>query len=287
MEKVMRVQFNEKSRRFELMDNGVLVKSYLGRKDLQNYIDDNGIIIETETQYTPTPSQELPKFSVNEKFKFVEQLSSMVIDKLANSMVISGQPGIGKSYGLNKVLVENGLIDGLDYITIKGGNITPRGLFEVLKENSNDKIIIIDDADSILSSQNSLMLKGALDSSKRRFINWVTVDGVEEIEFNSQVVILTNLPKNKIDSAVLSRSFYVNLQLTNTELISRMQFLLPSIESDLSLEAKQDCLNLLDKYKEVANEVNIRTLLKLFSIRKINDGMDNDWEKLATYSLLA
>jgi hypothetical protein len=250
---------------------------------MQNYIDDNNIIIESEVNYLQTNLPIPPKFSVNEKFQFVEQLSDMVINNLATSMVISGQPGIGKSYGLNKALKDNGLVEGSDYVIIKGGNISPRGLFDLLKENAKGKIVIVDDADSILNSQNALMLKGALDSSKKRIINWVTVDGVEEIEFESQMVILTNLPKHKIDSAVLSRSFYVNLQLTNEELIDRMRFLLPSMEHDLDLSGREECLDLLDKYKEQANEVNIRTLLKLFAIRQLGD----NWEKLATYSLMA
>lgn len=274
------VKFNTKLNKHELIENNIILKSYVSLKDLQNYVQLNNIEIVTEdVQNTIT----VPEFSVNDKFKFVEQLSDLVIKGIAPSMVISGQPGIGKSFGLFQSLDNHGLFEGEDYVVIKGGNISPRGLFDLLKENAEGKIVIIDDADSILSTQNSLMLKGVLDSSKKRIITWVTMDGVEEVVFNSSVIILTNLPKHKIDSAVLSRSYYVNLQLTNEELIERMRFLLPNIEADLSLPEKIECLDLLDEYKTIANEVNVRTLLKLFNIRKLND----NWRQLATYSLIA
>ena len=275
------IKFNNLTNKHDIIENGTVIKSYVSLKDLQNFIQLNNIEVIKKNEQDKII--EIPEFSVNEKFQFVKQLSDLVIKGIAPSMVISGQPGIGKSFGLFQSLQNHGLQEGFDYIVIKGGNISPRGLFDVLKENANGKIVIIDDADSILSTQNSLMLKGVLDSSKKRVITWVTMDGIEEVIFESQIIILTNLPKNRIDSAVLSRSYYVNLQLTNEELIERMRFLLPQIESDLSLEEKTECLDLLDEYKSVANEVNVRTLLKLFNIRKL----DGNWKQLATYSLVA
>ena len=136
------VRFNTKLNKHELVENNIILKSYVSLKDLQNYVQLNNIKIVTEDIQNNIA---IPEFSVNDKFKFVEQLSDLVIKGIAPSMVISGQPGIGKSFGLFQSLQNHGLQEVLDYIVIKGGNISPRGLFDVLKENAHGKIIIIDD----------------------------------------------------------------------------------------------------------------------------------------------
>jgi hypothetical protein len=288
MTNVARIQENKTTRRYELVLDGQLIKSYISRKDVLNYARDNGVTVEdTIISYDAVKTPEVT-FNINTRFGFVQTLTELVIKGSVKSFIISGTSGIGKSYGVKLALDAADKKEEVDYTFLKGGNITPRGLFDTFASEEINKegfILIVDDADSIMSSANSLILKGALDSSDRRFISWTTVDGTTVIEVKCSVIILTNLPKSRIDDAVLSRSFYVNLQLNTIEMIERMSSLLPDIDNgyNLPLHQKQECLDLLDEYKEIANEVNIRTLLKLFAIRKDNEG----WKGLATYSLVA
>ena len=60
----MKIQLNKTTNRYELLEGSTLVKSYLTRKDLQNYIDINGIVVEEEVEYQAV-SYDIPKFSVN------------------------------------------------------------------------------------------------------------------------------------------------------------------------------------------------------------------------------
>lgn len=276
----MKIQINQTTKRYELLNNGKLEKSYVSRKDLQNHIDQNGIVITEEVSYDVVTC-DVPAFSINQRFEFVSQLSEMVINGKVNSFLLLGAGGLGKSYSIGQKLEEHNMTEGQDYVIIKGA-LTPKGMFEVLKENSS-KLIILDDTDDSLKDPKTVnMLKAALDTNKRRVISWVTYEGVDEIEFLGTVIFISNLPKDKLPQPLLSRSLMVDLHMTLEETIERLKFILPHMDTELSMEQRIECLDLLDEYKHLSRDVNARTLLKLFAIRNTGSA----WKQLAIYSLV-
>lgn len=80
----------------------------------------------------------------------------------AHSVILTGAPGVGKTFTVMKEIVENnGLDEGSDYVVIQGGTTTTK-LFERLFV-SHDKIIIFDDCDSMWKDMEAVnILKAAL-----------------------------------------------------------------------------------------------------------------------------
>ncbi len=156
---------------------------------------------------------------------------------IVRGMIVTGPPGVGKSYGVEKTLDEHSLFDDISaskrkYVVVKGA-MTALGLYAKLYEYSDPgNVVVFDDCDSILWNEDALnILKAALDSGKKRKISWnsdsnfLRREGVPgEFEFKGSVIFITNL---KFDStrqtkikdhleAILSRCHYLDLTLDTT-----------------------------------------------------------------------
>jgi hypothetical protein len=72
--------------------------------------------------------------------------------------------------------------------------------------------------------------------------------------------------------------------MTMSQKIERMDTLVTSGEfmPEVALSAKKDALALINKFKDNASEVSLRTLIKVVKIRV---GGAKNWEKLAQYVL--
>lgn len=243
------------------------------------------------------------KFSINERFNFVEKLVKMVASGVQPSAVITGQGGLGKTYTVTKTLSDAGYTDASDiqefqvgttvrrskmFTTVKGYS-TAKGLYRTLFENNNS-VIIFDDCDSVLKDPVALnLLKGALDSYGKRTISWNADfkddDLPRSFNFEGRVVFISNLSQDKIDQAIRSRSMMIDLSMTTDQKIERMEFIAKSEEflPEYSMTVKMDAIKLIKKFKNEAKEISLRTLISVSKIRASND----DWESLAEYMLTA
>ena len=221
-------------------------------------------------------------FGINKRFGFLEKFSSMVLDSTLASLLVSGEGGLGKTHTILAQLNAAKLVEDEDYIIIKGYS-TPKALYATLFEN-RQKIVVFDDCDSVLKDPISLnILKGALDSYDKRTISWLSRgfidDGLpSQFNFHGQVIFISNLPITKIDGAVRSRTLSVDLSMTLKDKIERMTNILPDILPEYDLDLKKEVLAILDDKKEVATELNMRTLeksIKVFSAYGgTQDGID-------------
>jgi hypothetical protein len=227
------------------------------------------------------------QFNINDKFRFLENMIKMVIKKTAVSMIITGEGGLGKSYIVSQEVAKKQLTEGYDYIIVKGYS-TARGLYRTLYENS-DKLIIFDDCDEVLKDATAKnILKGALDSYDVRKINWITSkelpDLPNEFEFEGQIIFISNLAQEKIEQALLSRSMSIDLSMTTEVKIERMRAILPKIKPSVPLDLKEECLNLVEEYKDQCGDLNFRTLIKVISMR-IDPENSEDWKDMAIYAM--
>jgi hypothetical protein len=244
------------------------------------------------------------KFSINERFEFVESLVNMVASGVQPSAVITGEGGLGKTYTVNKTLVANGLQDMSDmglleeasvvsrsnaFVSVKGYS-TPKGLFRTLYENK-DSVIVFDDCDSILKDAVALnLLKSALDSYGKRIITWnaETTFGGDDLprsfEFRGRVIFISNLNQDSIDQAIRSRSMMIDLTMTEDQKIERMETIAASEEflPEFTATEKKDALSLIASLKDDAKEISLRTLI---SVTKIRASAGKNWKNLATYTL--
>ena len=252
----------------------------------------------------PVVDNKAIEFPINQRFQFVEQIVSMIARRVTPSVVITGEGGLGKTHtvinslkavGLNDITeiiadADDGVVVDRknNFVVIKGFS-TAKGLFKLLYENK-DSIVVFDDCDSILKDPDALnLLKGALDSYDKRFISWNT-NAIDDnlprtFQFTGGVVFISNLTQDKISQALRSRSMCIDLSMTTDQKIDRMEHILKEanfLPSVSSIE-KSDAFEFLKTNKDIAKEINLRTLINVTKIR--TDG-GNGWKDLAKYMLV-
>lgn len=238
----------------------------------------------TETKTLTQTTLTEPDFSINQKFDFLNTLTSMVVGEITPSLFVSGEGGLGKTHSVTQTIQENNLTP-TDYLFIKGYS-TARGLYNTLYDN-NGKLIIFDDCDSVLEDKVAInILKSALDSYEKRTITWsakMTKGDVypQSFDFTGRIIFISNKSKEKIDKAILSRSLTVDLSMTADEKIERMEFILENILPDYEMEIKQDAINFLKENKDCAN-LNLRTLIMVSKVRLFDPV---NWQNLSKYML--
>ena len=224
------------------------------------------------------------EFNINQKFNFLKDLTSMVVNDITPSMVVVGEGGLGKTHSVKTTIAENGLEDN-EYVFFKGYS-TARGLYNTLFDN-NGKLIVFDDCDSVLEDKVALnILKSALDSYETREISWMakmTKGDVypNQFKFTGRVIFISNKNKDKMDEAVLSRSLTVDLSMTSTEKIERMEFILEDILPDYDMDVKTDALNFLTINKDNC-QLNMRTLIMISKMRRT---FPDTWTNLANFMI--
>ena len=220
------------------------------------------------------------KRNPNQLFTDMTNLVDMVRSGVSPSLIISGMPGLGKTYLTVKKLKDAGYKEGVDYIHVKG-RATAAGMFITLFENS-DKLIIFDDCDSVFKDKDAVnLLKGALDSYDKRTISWLAAKPLKDqdglalprfFNFTGRVIFITNVAAKDIDTAVKSRSFIIDITLTAQQMIKRMRALLGDVEPQIEdIKIKKDALSALANAHKKFDGVslNFRSLIKAIRIRQM------------------
>jgi len=261
-------------------EKGKIVKVYSCVKSYEAYVKANDVIVVDKAPETQKPIT----IDVNKRFDFLSRLTKMVIDGITPSLFVTGEGGLGKTHTILEAIAEKRMSEGSDFTIVKGYS-TAKGLYRTLYEN-RDKLVIFDDCDSVFKDRVSLnLLKGALDNYSKRVISWNAEffedDLPNSFEFIGSVIFISNLSMGDVDQAIKSRSLLVDLFMNQDEKINRLEFILPNVEPNISLEEKQVCINFLKKYKNIIKDLNVRTLIKVI---KIKTTQPNDiWEEMALY----
>lgn len=242
--------------------------------------------------------------SINKRFEFLEKFTDMVINGDINALIVTGEGGLGKTFTVIQRFIKAGLenIRSIeanteleddeepygDYIVFKG-NSTAKGLYRALYENRN-KNVIFDDCDSVLRDPVAQqILKGALDSYDERIISWNAEMRQDDnlpryFKFEGRIIFISNMPQHKLDQAIKSRALRVDLSMTTDEKITRMQQILKHVCPEFDLKLKEAALKFIDEKKDIATDLNIRTLIGVIKIAATGA---KDWKSMAEYTLTA
>ena len=241
---------------------------------------------------------------LGERFEILDEMTEAVRAGNIRAMIVSGPPGVGKSHGVETVLQKAGLFDMLaerkaKYEVCKGA-MSAIGLYSKLYEFSKaGNVVVFDDCDDILYDSLSLnILKGALDSSARRFISWNTdsrilrSEGIpDRFEFCGSAIFITNIKFEHVRSKTLrshldaleSRCHYIDLQMdTQREKILRIQQvvsqgnMLERYEFDKCVE--DEVVEFVVDNKDNLRELSLRMVLKVADLRK---GFPKNWKAMA------
>ena len=232
---------------------------------------------------------------LRDRFEILDDMTRAVKKGDVRAMIVTGPPGVGKSYGVEKVLSKHDVFANVandeklkKYEVVKGA-MSAIGLYSKLYEYSDKKcILVFDDCDSVLLDDLSLnILKAALDTSKKRMIHWNTdsrllrSEGVpNSFEFKGGAIFITNIKFDHVKSkklqdhleALESRCHYLDLTIdTQREKVLRIKQVVTEcgmLDSyDLSDEAKLDVVDFVDAHKDRMRELSLRTVLKVADLR--------------------
>ena len=275
-----------------------------GRRDYSPVnTEDNMEVIEV-TEQTPekVETDEQIIVRLRERFGILDEMTQGTIDGVVRGMVVTGPPGVGKTFGVEQVLEQNSMFDKLadkpERFGIEKGAASAIGLYQLLYRYADEgSVLVLDDCDSILFDEVSLnLLKAALDSSKKRMISWNTEsaalrrEGVpEKFEFRGSIIFISNLKfektRGKIKdhlAAIMSRCHYLDLTMDTmrVRMLRVKQIVGDGMLKDYKLEEKdeQEIVTFMEDNKNRLREVSLRMVTKLADLFKMSP---ERWRSLA------
>jgi hypothetical protein len=245
---------------------------------------------------------------LRERFDMLEDMTKAAKKGTVRAMIVSGPPGVGKSFGVEKVLGKHDLIATLGekaprYEVVKGA-MSAIGLYcKLFNYADKDNVLVFDDCDSVLLDDLSLnILKAALDSKKSRRIHWNTDsfklrnEGVpDSFEFKGSAIFITNIKFDNVKSkklrdhleALESRCHYIDLTIdTEREKMLRIKQITGDgmlNEYALPEGTVDDIVDFVDINKKRLRELSLRTVLKVADLAK---AFPDRWEAMAENTVM-
>jgi hypothetical protein len=257
-----------------------------------------------------TESDDEIKTRLRERFDILDEMTRAVKKGDVRAMIVTGPPGVGKSFGVETVLAKHDVFatvaqnEKLKKYEVVKGAMSAIGLYKKLYEFQDKKsILVFDDCDSVLLDDLSLnILKAALDSGKKRMIHWNTdsrllrSEGVpNSFEFKGGAIFITNIKFENVKSkklkdhleALESRCHYLDLTIdTEREKVLRIK----QIVEDGMLDEYEfkpwdvdEILDFIDNNKKKLRELSLRMVLKLADLKK---SFPDRWTRVAEVSCM-
>ena len=242
---------------------------------------------------------------LRDRFNILDDMTRAVKAGKVRAMIVSGPPGVGKSFGVEKVLEKHDVFANVandeklkKYEVVKGA-MSALGLYAKLFAYKDSKsILVFDDCDSVLLDDLSLnILKAALDTSEKRRICWNTdsrllrQEGIPDaFEFKGGAIFITNIKFDNVRSkklrdhleALESRCHYLDLTIdTEREKILRIKQIIGDGMLDkysLTQEEKDEVVEFISENKKQLRELSLRMVLKIADLRQ---SFPDRWKAMA------
>ena len=240
---------------------------------------------------------------INARFDVLREMTVNMTVGLNRSMIISGPPGVGKSYTVEDVL-STWDRTGTRYTVVKGYVRAP-GLLQLLYQHrAKGKILVLDDTDTIFQDETSLnMLKAVCDSSENRRVDYRVQSTIvddrtgnlipKSFDFCGSIVFISNLNfEAEIErgkhlaphlKAMTDRSYYVDTTMhTRRDILVRVKEVGTKMLGHLTAEVRAEILDWVTANQDNLRELSLRTVTKAALIREA--GSDR-WQTLAHVSM--
>lgn len=233
-----------------------------------------------------------------ERFKILSILTEGTVAKNVRALVVTGGPGVGKTYTVENILEHS----GAQYEIVRGA-MSAVNLYKLAYRNRKaGNVVVIDDADSIFNDEEALnILKAICDTSATRRVSWlkesnalVEDDIPQQFDFNGAVIFISNLNfqqfvddgKNKYAQhfeALMSRALYMDLRIhSRTELgvwVEHVTKVGKIFEREnISENTGNLILHFIRSNRDTLRELSIRTLLKTCQLAKTHP---THWDRMA------
>ena len=265
-------------------------------------------------KFTPKPDTETDEQAMDRiatRFQILDDMSKACINGDIRAMIVSGPPGVGKSFGVETQLEKSAIFDKIAGKRIRfeivKGAMTPIGLYCTLYKYSDPKnVLVFDDCDSVFQDDLALnILKAALDSGKRRRICWnsdssmLRREGVPDtFEFKGSAIFITNLKFENLKSkklqdhleALQSRCHFLDLTIdTERDKILRIKQVHRDSDGglfkdyDFEFDEGDQVLAFMEQNKSKLRELSLRMCLKIADLVKVSA---TNWRNLAENTVM-
>ena len=262
---------------------------------------------QTKTEKTKTPEERLE--AIQQRFDILDDMANACAEGTVRALILSGPPGVGKSYGVVQQLEKANLFNTLQntkrWEVVKGAT-SGIGLYKKLYQYSaKGSVIVFDDCDTVLFDDLSLnILKAALDSGKKRIIQWNTESRVldregipDKFEFEGAVIFITNVKFDSVKSkklkdhleALMSRCHYIDLTIDSAEdkLLRIKQVIELGMLNEYKFEDVKKIEDMIVSYMadnlKRMNELSLRMAIKLAELIKMRP---DSWKTVADVTCL-
>ena len=244
------------------------------------------------------------------RFSVLDDMSKAAINGDIRAMIVSGPPGVGKSFGvetqLNKAIMFDQIAGKKVRFNIVKGAMTALGLYAQLYKYSDKKnVLVFDDCDSVFGDELALnILKAALDSGKHRKICWnsdsrlLREEGIpNEFKFSGSAIFITNLKFSSVKSkklqdhleALQSRCHFLDLTINSTrDKFLRIKQVHRDADGGLFADYNFDgdeadqIIQYMEDNQAKLREISMRCCLKIADLVKISP---NNWRNLAAVTI--
>ena len=247
---------------------------------------------------------------IRERFNILEDMTRAVKGGKVRACIVSGSPGGGKSYGIEKVLGYHDLFadiaqdQSLKKYEIVKGVIGELGIYKKLYEFRHDKnILVFDDSDDAFANERSLnLLKSALDTGKRRTLSWhydsrqLKDDGIPNtFEFKGGVIFVTNIDFNHVRSKIMrqhlqalaDRCHYFDLTVhsISDKLLRIKQVIADGMLDDITLtdDEKDQLIKFITINQTKLKQLSLRTVKKT---AELIEAFPDKWRDVAKITLM-
>jgi hypothetical protein len=259
----------------------------------------------------PAETDEQAIERIRTRFAILDEMSKATTNGGIRAMIVSGPPGVGKSYGVEQQLEKAAMFDKiagkpLKFEIVKGA-MTALGLYATLfKHSDKNHVLVFDDCDSVLMDDLALnILKAALDSGKRRRIYWnsdssmLRREGIpDSFDFNGSCIFITNIKFDHLKSkklqdhleALQSRCHFLDLTI-DTERDKMLRIKQVHNDTDGGLfrdyffqgDEGDQVLQFMWDQKTRLRELSMRMALKIADLVKISP---TNWKILAENTVM-
>jgi len=243
---------------------------------------------------------------LTERFEVLEFLTEAALNGDANAAIISGPPGLGKSYTIEQAL-KSWDPNKINSIMVKG-YVRATGLYKLLHQyRSKGQVIVFDDADTVFFDDTSLnLLKAVCDTCETRTVSWLSeatlIDETTgqviptRFDFDGTVLFLTNIDFDYYISkghklqphleAMISRAHYIDLAMkTRRDYMVRIrQVVKQGLLANMGLTKVEqaEVMQFVEDNQKNLRELSLRIAIKIGNLRKMKPSKGNyDWKKFA------
>lgn len=252
-----------------------------------------------EAVFTRNEDEDEAMERIAKTFLMLDKITDAAARGIVRGLVVSGPPGIGKSFGVEKQLAAANMfrtIEGKDPLfEVISGGVSAIGLYQKLYHNRASKqVLVFDDCDGVLEDSEMMnLMKAALNSGDKRRICWnkesrvlLNEDIPDAFDFEGSVLFLSNKDFDKeIErgsriavhlEAIMSRCHYLDLEIGSTrdKLLRIKQVVRDGMLAQFEFTAQQEA----DIIAFVFDNANYLREISLRMVKKIADWVRADPE---------